>query len=230
MGEDSLQGYFPVHLYPFATRLHHMALIYLDRGKAVICLPAGRGRRRPPCPAVPGSSSKPLPAACRARAPAETHARGMQVCQGFGGTSLRRTCSTSPSPPVNSSSGSGGGGEVPRAEWAEGGCQRAPAASPAPPPGHSPALATRRGRAPAAFSLLWASWAGLSAPPSGSAAAQEAQESPAQEAEALGYPVPEGSCVPRLTPGLDFLSQTSYTPGLVPGACPTKLSSSVGTF
>lgn len=129
-------------------------LIYLDRGKAVICLLAAPCKRRPaqecqakanhsPPPAVPGLEQRPA-----------LGARSIQVSQGFGDNSLQRTCFTSRSAPVNNSSSTGGGGELPWAEWEEAGSQGSKTVIKTPPSGCSPALSKEHGRVPCSFQPL----------------------------------------------------------------------------
>lgn len=126
-------------------------LIYLDRGKAVICLLAVPCKRRPAqechtkanhssLPAVPGFEQRPA-----------LGARSIQVSQGFRDNSLQRTCFTSHSPPVNNSSNTGGGGELPWAEWEEAGSQGSKTVIKTPPSGCSPALSKEHGRVPCSF-------------------------------------------------------------------------------
>lgn len=75
-----------------------MAPYLPEPGRAVICVPAARGESRPAqqCHANPEPS--PLPGSEPGPA-----ARAIHVSQGFRDNSLRRTCSTSRNPPVNSS-------------------------------------------------------------------------------------------------------------------------------
>lgn len=126
-------------------------LIYLDTGKAVICLLAAPSKSRPAqechakanhssLPAVPGIERRP-----------ELGARSIQVSQGFGDNSLQRTCFTSHSPPVNNSSNTSGGGELPWAEWEEAGSQASKTVIKTPPSGCSQALSKEYGRVPCSF-------------------------------------------------------------------------------
>lgn len=97
-GRNSLQGYFPVHLYPACHQLHHMVPYLPDTGRAVICVPAVRGESRP----AQQCHAKPEPSSLPGSEPGPA-ARAIHVSQGFGDNSLQRTCSTSHNPPVNNS-------------------------------------------------------------------------------------------------------------------------------
>lgn len=108
--------------------------------------------RKPPCPAVtPSAAHSPRPAVPGLQRGPALRARSIQVSQGFGGNSLRRTCFTSRSPPVNNSSSTGGGGELPWAEWEEAGSQGSKTVIKTPPSGCSPALSKEHGRLSCSF-------------------------------------------------------------------------------